>query len=141
MPGEICGAGNDRRALDRRKNPQAQNFDFDRKKTEYFLRKGTTPFPLTSQVLAEACPQRAASAKPHRLSGRKTSRNGKLLNGTSGQAAKRACLAAIMFSRSRTVTRRGFADEVRSVQRFLVKRSRASSMTAFAAERIGCVER
>ena len=39
--------------LDRRKNPQAQNFDFDRKKTEYFLRKGTTPFPLTSQVLAE----------------------------------------------------------------------------------------
>ena len=39
--------------LDRRKNPQAQNFDFDRKKTEYFLRKGATPFPLTSQVLAE----------------------------------------------------------------------------------------
>jgi hypothetical protein len=39
--------------LDRRKNPQAQNFDFDRKKTEYFLRKGVTPFPLTSQVLAE----------------------------------------------------------------------------------------
>ncbi len=39
--------------LDRRKNPQAQNFDFDRKKTEYFLRKGVTPFPLTSQVLAQ----------------------------------------------------------------------------------------
>ena len=39
--------------LDRRKNPQAQNFDFDRKKLEYFLRKGATPFPLTSQVLAE----------------------------------------------------------------------------------------
>lgn len=39
--------------LDRRKNPQAQNFDFDRKRTEYFLRKGATPFPLTSQVLAE----------------------------------------------------------------------------------------
>jgi hypothetical protein len=39
--------------LDRRKNPQAQNFDFDRKKTEYFLKKGATPFPLTSQVLAE----------------------------------------------------------------------------------------
>ncbi len=40
--------------LDRRKNPQASNFEFDRKKTEYFLRKGATPFPLTSQVLAEA---------------------------------------------------------------------------------------
>lgn len=40
--------------LDRRKNPQASNFEFDRKKKEYFLRKGTTPFPLTSQVLAQS---------------------------------------------------------------------------------------
>jgi hypothetical protein len=39
--------------LDHRKNSQAQNFDFDHKKTKYFLQKGVSPFSLTSQVLAE----------------------------------------------------------------------------------------
>jgi hypothetical protein len=39
--------------LDHHKNPQAQNFDLDRKKKEIFIRNGTTPFPLTSQILAE----------------------------------------------------------------------------------------
>ena len=37
--------------LSRAKNSQAQNYAFDRKKAEYFLRKGTSPFALTSQVL------------------------------------------------------------------------------------------
>jgi hypothetical protein len=40
--------------LSRRKNSQAQNFEFDRKKKEYFQNKKGTPFVLTSQVLAEA---------------------------------------------------------------------------------------
>ncbi|GAA0594278.1 DUF262 domain-containing protein [Caenispirillum bisanense] len=40
--------------LSRQKNGQAQNYDFDRKKKEYFQRKGVSPFALTSQVLNEA---------------------------------------------------------------------------------------
>lgn len=40
--------------LSRKKNAQAGNFDFDRKKKEYFDRKGGTPFPLTTQVIQEA---------------------------------------------------------------------------------------
>ena len=38
--------------LSRRKNSKAKNFDFDRKKTEYFQRSGVTTFAITSQVLA-----------------------------------------------------------------------------------------
>ncbi len=38
--------------LSRRKNGQAQNWDFDRKKREYFERGGVAPFALTAQVLA-----------------------------------------------------------------------------------------
>ena len=37
--------------LSRAKNSQAQNYEFERKKAEYFSRKGTSPFALTSQVL------------------------------------------------------------------------------------------
>ena len=37
--------------LSRRKNSQAQNFDFERKKNEYFWRNGVAPFPITLQVL------------------------------------------------------------------------------------------
>lgn len=40
--------------LSRQKNSQAQNYDFERKKKEYFQRKGVATFALTSQVLAEA---------------------------------------------------------------------------------------
>lgn len=39
--------------LDRRKNTSAGNFDFDDKKSKYFLVKGSTPFAITSQVNAE----------------------------------------------------------------------------------------
>lgn len=39
--------------LSRRKNAQAQNYDFDRKKEEYFQRKGTAPFALTTRVIQE----------------------------------------------------------------------------------------
>ena len=39
--------------LSRRKNSQASNWDFERKKTEYFTRNGVSAFPLTTQVLAE----------------------------------------------------------------------------------------
>ncbi len=39
--------------LSRAKNGQAQNFDFDRKKREYFERRGVAPFALTTQVLRE----------------------------------------------------------------------------------------
>jgi hypothetical protein len=39
--------------LSRRKNSQAQNWDFDRKKREYFQRGSVATFALTSQVLAE----------------------------------------------------------------------------------------
>ena len=38
--------------LSRAKNSRAGNFDFDRKKSEYFIRRGTSPFSLTSQILA-----------------------------------------------------------------------------------------
>ena len=37
--------------LSRRKNAQAQNFDFERKKNEYFRRNGVATFAITSQVL------------------------------------------------------------------------------------------
>lgn len=40
--------------LPRYKNSQAQNYDFKRKKEEYFDKKGVTPFPLTVQVLKES---------------------------------------------------------------------------------------
>ena len=40
--------------LSRRKNSQASNWDFERKKREYFQRKGVSTFALTTQVLAEA---------------------------------------------------------------------------------------
>ncbi len=41
--------------LSRRKNSQAQNFDFERKRQLYFVtRKGISPFALTTQVLQEA---------------------------------------------------------------------------------------
>lgn len=40
--------------LSRQKNTQAQNFDFDRKKKEYFQRKGVATFALTTQVLNQA---------------------------------------------------------------------------------------
>ena len=40
--------------LSRRKNAQAQNFDFERKKNEYFRRNGVTTFAITSQVLQRA---------------------------------------------------------------------------------------
>ena len=39
--------------LSRRKNSQARNYDFDRKKQEYFQRKGVATFAITSQVLSE----------------------------------------------------------------------------------------
>jgi Protein of unknown function DUF262/Protein of unknown function (DUF1524) len=40
--------------LSRRKNTEALNYDFDTKKQKYFVSKnGTSPFALTSQVLAE----------------------------------------------------------------------------------------
>ena len=39
--------------LSRRKNARASNWDFQRKKQEYFLRNGTTPFALTTQVVAQ----------------------------------------------------------------------------------------
>ncbi|MHC8491243.1 DUF262 domain-containing protein [Thalassospira sp. SM2505] len=39
--------------LSRQKNSQAKNFDFGRKKTEYFQKKGVATFALTSQVLNE----------------------------------------------------------------------------------------
>ena len=39
--------------LSRAKNAQASNFEFERKKNEYFSRRGTSPFALTTQVLAE----------------------------------------------------------------------------------------
>jgi hypothetical protein len=38
--------------LSRKKNAQAQNYEFDKKKTNYFATsKGVSPFALTSQVL------------------------------------------------------------------------------------------
>ena len=39
--------------LSRRKNARASNFEFDRKKDEYFKREGFPPFPLTMPVLSE----------------------------------------------------------------------------------------
>ena len=40
--------------LSRRKNSQAQNYDFERKKREYFQKNGVTPFALTTQVVNES---------------------------------------------------------------------------------------
>ena len=40
--------------LSRRKNSRARNFDFDRKKNEYFNKGGVSTFALTSGVLAES---------------------------------------------------------------------------------------
>jgi len=40
--------------LSRQKNTQAQNFDFERKKREYFQKKGVATFALTSQVLYQS---------------------------------------------------------------------------------------
>lgn len=40
--------------LSRQKNKQAQNFDFERKKQEYFKKKGVSTFAITSQVLNQA---------------------------------------------------------------------------------------
>lgn len=39
--------------LSKRKNGQAQNFDFQRKKREYFQRKGVSPFAITTEVINE----------------------------------------------------------------------------------------
>ena len=39
--------------LSRRKNSDAGNLDFDRKKEEYFSKNGVTPFAITTQILAE----------------------------------------------------------------------------------------
>lgn len=41
--------------LSRRKNSQAQNFEFERKKREYFQVRGTSTFALTARVLQEDC--------------------------------------------------------------------------------------
>jgi hypothetical protein len=40
--------------LTRRKNAQASNWDFDRKKDSYFRRDGVSPFVMTTQVIDEA---------------------------------------------------------------------------------------
>lgn len=39
--------------LSRRKNRRASNFEFNRKKDEYFCHEGVTPFALTTQVMKE----------------------------------------------------------------------------------------
>ncbi|KAF0185714.1 MAG: DUF262 domain-containing protein [Hyphomonadaceae bacterium] len=39
--------------LSRKKNAQAQNYDFSKKKEKYFMVKEVSPFALTSQVLSE----------------------------------------------------------------------------------------
>ena len=39
--------------LSRSKNSRAQNYDFDRKKREYFQKNGVTGFALTTQVISE----------------------------------------------------------------------------------------
>jgi hypothetical protein len=40
--------------LSRQKNIQAQNYDFEKKKKEYFQKGGVTTFAVTSQVLSRA---------------------------------------------------------------------------------------
>lgn len=40
--------------LNRRKNSTASNYDFKKKKTAYFAKGGVSPFPLTTQALAES---------------------------------------------------------------------------------------
>ena len=39
--------------LSRQKNSQAQNYDFDQKKREYFQKKGVTTFAITLQILSQ----------------------------------------------------------------------------------------
>ena len=39
--------------LTRRKNSAASNYDFEKKKREYFCRNGISPFPITTQVLGK----------------------------------------------------------------------------------------
>lgn len=39
--------------LSRRKNYRASNYEFDRKKREYFQQRDVSPFPITTQVLRE----------------------------------------------------------------------------------------
>lgn len=39
--------------LSKRKNSEAGNLEFDRKKVEYFVKDGVTPFAITTQILAE----------------------------------------------------------------------------------------
>ncbi len=40
--------------LSRRKNTRASNFEFERKKSEYFRQNGVTTFALTTSVVAES---------------------------------------------------------------------------------------
>ena len=40
--------------LSRSKNSKAQNYEFNKKKTEYFQRNGVTPFALTTQIVSES---------------------------------------------------------------------------------------
>jgi len=39
--------------LNHRKNSSASNFEFDKKKTAYFMKGGVSPFPLTTQAVSE----------------------------------------------------------------------------------------
>jgi uncharacterized protein with ParB-like and HNH nuclease domain len=52
--------------LSRTKNSAASNYEFDRKKSDYFIKKGTSPYAITSQVL------QASEWTPIRLSERQT---------------------------------------------------------------------
>ncbi len=60
--------------LSRRKNGQARNFDFDKKKQQYFQKGGAAPFALTSQVLAtdEWTPEVVEGRQKELLGGLKT---------------------------------------------------------------------
>ena len=40
--------------LSRRKNTRASNYEFERKKSEYFQKHGTTTFALTTKVVDES---------------------------------------------------------------------------------------
>jgi hypothetical protein len=40
--------------LNRTKNSSAGNYGFDKKKKSYFMKKGVSPFPLTTQVVGES---------------------------------------------------------------------------------------
>src|SRR5260370_1145541 len=56
-------------------------------------------------------------------------------------SSTRSTMQRAWSASSRTVTSLGFAPDARSVHKFLVKRSRARSITPLAAARIACVER